>query len=207
MQNETGPLVVDGLRRLSHRWWLLLAFGVLLVLAGIAAAGATVVATLATVIFLGAVLLAGGVVDIASALATRHWRGFGLSLVGGILMAILGIMLMARPAVGAGVLTLLLALVLLGSGIGRIVFSLVERFPSWGWSALSGVVAVVLGALVLSGFPSSAFWFLGLVIAVELLFRGTTWIALSFALRRAGSRLETPARPEHTVPSQVPVGA
>lgn len=189
---------------MAKRWAWLLALGVLMVLAGLAALGATVTATLATVWFLGAVLLAAGVVDIVSAFTSWKWRGFGLSLINGILAAVVGGLLMSRPAVGAGVLTLILALMLLATGISRILFSASERFPRWGWSFASGILAVVLGGLVLAQFPTSAFWFLGLVVAVELLSRGTIWITLAFALHRAAPRIEqqrTPA-PSKSQPAE-----
>lgn len=183
---------VAELRRIPRRWGWLLALGVLMVLVGVAALGATTTATLATVWFLGAVLLAAGIVDVLSAFASWNWRGFGLPLVSGILAAVVGGLLMGRPDIGAGVLTLVLAMMLLATGASRILFSASERFPRWGWSFASGILAVVLGGMVFAQFPSSAFWFLGLVIAVELLSRGTIWIALAYALHKAAPRIEQP---------------
>lgn len=192
------------LARMSPRWGGLLALGVVLVLVGIAALGATVSATLATVWFLGAVLLVGGVVEVVSAFSARGWHGFGLPLASGLLMAILGVMLMVRPDVGAGVLTLLLALVLVAAGAARLLFAISERFPGWGWYVASGVAGIALGAIVFAQFPVSALWLLGTVVAIELLFRGMTWIALAFLARRVGKaferRPEMPATPAAPAP-------
>lgn len=195
-QTTSKSGVFQELQGIGKRWGWVLALGVVMALAGVVALGATVTATLATVWFLGAVLLGAGVIDIVSAFASKGWRGFGLPLVSGILAALVGGLLMFRPAVGAGVLTLVLALMLLASGIARIFYSAAERFPSWGWSFVSGIVAVALGVLVFAEFPTSAFWFLGLVVAVELLFRGTLWIALAFALHRAAPEAPEAARVE-----------
>lgn len=188
MHSAREQYLIERMKKIQARWGWLLALGVVLVLVGIAALGATVVATLATVTFLGVVLLVGGLLDVVSSFTSRAWRGFGLSLVTGILATIVGLMFVARPAAGAGVLTLLLVVMLLVNGVARIVYSAAERFPSWGWSFTSGVVAVLLGVWVLARFPTSAFWVLGVVVAVELLFRGTMWMALAFALRGTRSR-------------------
>lgn len=181
------------LSSMRPRWGWLLAFGIMLALVGIVALGATVTATLTTVVFLGALLFAGGIVDAVSSIASHGWRGAGVALLGGVLAATVGVMLLARPDVGAGVLTLLLAVLLLANGIGRMAHSAAERYPGWGWSFVSGFLAVVLGGLVFAQFPTSAFWFLGLVVAVELLFRGVTWIGLAIAARRIGEPIEAHA--------------
>lgn len=182
LRQTTDRPILDDVR---SAWGWLLALGILMSIAGVVALGSTVIATLATVAFLGIILLAAGVVDVISAIASRGWRGSGLSLVTGVLVGVLGALLIARPAIGAEVLTLLLALVLLASGIGRIIGAATERFAGWGWALASGVVSAVLGGLVIAKFPTSALWFLGIVVAIELLVRGAAWIALALALHRA----------------------
>jgi uncharacterized membrane protein HdeD (DUF308 family) len=177
-------------------WGWLLLLGILMSVAGVMALGSAVIATLATVWFLGIILLAAGVVDVVSAIATRGWRGSWHSLVTGVLAAVLGVLLITRPALGAGVLTLLLALVLLATGIGRAIGAVAERFSGWGWVLASGVVSIILGAFVIAQFPTSALWFLGIVVAVELLVRGATWIALALALHRAPELGERRAEPQ-----------
>lgn len=176
------------LQELSDHWGWLLAIGIVLTLAGLLALGATTMATFLTVTFLGFALIVGGLMDVITAFASRRWRGFGVSLLSGIFGVLAGIILLANPVVGAGVLTLLLAAVLVVSGMGRVVYSLVERYAGWGWSLFSGLVAIVLGALVFARFPTSALWFLGLAVATELLVRGAMWIALALSLHRAAPR-------------------
>lgn len=186
---RTEKPIAGELSRIAEHWGFLLALGIILGLIGLLALGSVVVATLATVTFLGVVLLIGGAIDVVTAFTSRRWRGFGMALLSGILAAVVGFLLIVRPAAGAGLITLLLALLFLASGISRIVFASTERFPSWGWSLAFGIVAVLLGVLVLARFPSSALWFLGLVVAIELLMRGVQWITLAFALHRAAPAL------------------
>jgi uncharacterized membrane protein HdeD (DUF308 family) len=61
---------------------------------------------------------------------------------------------------------------------------LTVRFPHWGWAMLNGVVTFMCGAVIYRHFPKCALWVVGLLVGVELLFNGWTWIMLSLAIRR-----------------------
>jgi uncharacterized membrane protein HdeD (DUF308 family) len=188
-----SSIVAQDMRTLSRRWGWFLALGVFLIVVGVAAAGSTVVTTLATVMTLGVILLVGGIADTVVAFAAREWRGFALHLVNGVLTALVGYVLVARPALSSSVIALALAIVLVVSGTGRVAFSLIERYSGWGWGMAAGALSIILGAFVLAQWPVSSFWFLGLVVAVELFFRGTTWIALALTAHEVTKRVERTA--------------
>jgi len=88
-------------------------------------------------------------------------------------------------------LTLLLACVLTVGGVLKITAAFIYRFDAWGWPALSGVIDLVLGTLILMDWPASAFWVLGLFVGISLVFRGLNWIGLGLSLRA----LPRPATP------------
>jgi uncharacterized membrane protein HdeD (DUF308 family) len=178
------------LRTLAKHWGWFFVLGVFLVIAGVAAAGSTVVATLATVMTLGVILFIAGALDAVVAFTARAWHGFALHLVNGILTGIVGFVLMTRPELGTSVITMALAILLLVSGTGRVAFSMVDAYPGWGWGLAAGALSILLGAALLAQWPSSGFWFLGTVVAVELLFRGTTWIAVALKAHGADKRGE-----------------
>src|SRR5690242_15400384 len=67
-------------KSLHEHWRLLLAEGIILVLLGIAAILLPPVAGLAITIFVGWLLLIGGVVGVVATLSARHAPGFGWSL-------------------------------------------------------------------------------------------------------------------------------
>jgi uncharacterized membrane protein HdeD (DUF308 family) len=50
----------------------------------------------------------------------------------------------------------------------------------WSWMLASGVLDVVLGALLLAGLPGTALWALGLIVGINLLFGG--WALILMAL-------------------------
>jgi uncharacterized membrane protein HdeD (DUF308 family) len=66
----------------------------------------------------------------------------------------------------------------------------VEKYPQWGWSLFNGVVTLMLGLIIFRSFrqlpeqPSGVFWIIGLMVGLDLLFNGWTWIMLSLAIKR-----------------------
>jgi uncharacterized membrane protein HdeD (DUF308 family) len=58
-----------------------------------------------------------------------------------------------------------------------------ERFPQWGWVLLNGVVTLLIGLTIFRNYPESALWALGVLLGVELLFHGWTWIMISLMIR------------------------
>jgi uncharacterized membrane protein HdeD (DUF308 family) len=85
------------------------------------------------------------------------------------------------------VFTLLLAGAILVTGVLRIVMAFQHRDASgWGWLLFGGVVAVVLGLMIVSAWPVSGLWVIGLFVAIELIVNGWSAVILALAARDAG---------------------
>jgi len=86
------------------------------------------------------------------------------------------------------VLTLFVAAFFIVVGTFRIVSCLVLKFPQWGWGLLNGVITLLLGGIIYKRFTESpvkvALIVIGLLVGIELLLNGWTWIMLSLSLRR-----------------------
>ncbi len=188
-----GPLSPMGrpleqeFRHLRQTWWWFLLLGFLLVVLGAAAIvfpAFTVAATFGTMLVLGVMLMAAGVATILGAFWAGHWSGLLLQVLAGILYLVCGYLIVDRPfkAVLAG--TLFLAALFIVLGLFRTVVALVLRFPQWGWSLLNGVITFLAGVVIYRHAPGDAFWVLGLLIGLEMLFHGWTWIMLATAIRR-----------------------
>ena len=95
----------------------------------------------------------------------------------------------AHPIMGLGFLSLLLAIFFFAEGAWKIILAIQVR-PSraWGWSLLDGVVAVVLGCVIVAEWPISGAWAIGLLVGINMLFSG--WAVLMLA---AKVRSEAPA--------------
>jgi uncharacterized membrane protein HdeD (DUF308 family) len=179
--------LLSGLEEVRRNWGWFLVLGIALIVLGTVALGLAGLATLVSVLAFGWFLLIGGVFEAVAAFWARRWSGFFLHLLGGILYAVVGIMLLANPGAGALTLTLLLAAFFLVSGAFQAGAAVALRFPNWGWAALGGVVTAVLGTLIWARWPSDAVWVIGLFVGIDLLFRGWAWVMFALAARRLPS--------------------
>lgn len=185
MDDTSNSPVPGGTRDLRHHWRWLTVFGVLLWVFGIAAIISSVNATLIVVPLFGLLLFSSGAIQLAHGLRNRQWGGFMMPLALGALYMVTGLVLMFRPAVGAISLTLVMAVFFVSTGIFRIAVSLASAdFPSSGWVLLNGVVNVLLGMLILRQWPASGLWTIGLFAGIEMLFAGSSLVALALAVRK-----------------------
>src|SRR5437764_14858321 len=83
---------------------------------GAAAIGASFIATLATVLVFGILLLVGAILQVVTALWGRSWKGFFLHLLAGALYLITGVFMIQNPVEAAVGLTLLVAACLAAGG-------------------------------------------------------------------------------------------
>src|SRR5437762_357308 len=133
---------------LREIWVFLIGMGIALMILGFVAIGSSIIATFATVVVFGVLMLLGAIFQVVTALWGRSWRGFFLHLLAGVLYLVAGLFMIDNPVEAALSLTFLIAACLLAGGILRIALSVVERFEGWGWVLLNGVISVVLGVAV-----------------------------------------------------------
>jgi uncharacterized membrane protein HdeD (DUF308 family) len=93
-------------------------------------------------------------------------------LLAGILGAVTGWLMVRHPGAAALSLTLLLTPFFMVGGLFLVVSSLMLRFPHWGWACLSGVIAFLLGVMLVMKWPASGLWFIGTCIGLTLIFEG-----------------------------------
>jgi len=55
----------------------------------------------------------------------------------------------------------------------------------WVWTLISGLAAIFLGVMIYGGWPSSSAWVLGLLFGINLIFSGTSLLALGMGARPA----------------------
>ena len=83
-------------------------------------------------------------------------------------------------------LTLLLGMLLIVAGVFRIVLAMQMRSgSSWGWVALSGVITLLLGAIIVLHWPVSSLYTLGIFLGVDLVIAGVSWLTAGLAFRRS----------------------
>jgi uncharacterized membrane protein HdeD (DUF308 family) len=120
----------------------------------------------------------------------RQAPGFWWSLISAGLGIVVGVLLLASPIGGAVSLTILLSAFFIVEGIVSVMFALDHRREltgRWGWMMASGIVDLVLGAMIFAGLPSTAAWAIGLLVGINMVFGGSALIGMALAARKAAA--------------------
>src|SRR5256714_13209418 len=144
--SDTAPV------RAKSGW--IIALGVVYLIAGFIALGSVAMATVASVLIVGVMMIIAGVAEVFSAFQIKSWGKFLLWALLGVLYIVAGFVTFENPLLAAVLLTLVLGGSLLASGIMRIIlaFNMKREAPSI-WVAVSGVITLLLGLLILARWP------------------------------------------------------
>ena len=156
------------LEPLRAKWGWIVALGAAYLIVGVIALGSVVMATAASVFFVGIMMVIAGAIEVINAFQIKTWGRFLLWLSLGALYVIAGFLTFANPLLAASLLTLMLGFALLISGVMRMVlaFSMKEG-GLWIW-------------------PVSGLYVLGIFLGIDLVVAGASWVAIGFGLRKAG---------------------
>ena len=180
---------------LRDHWQRFVAEGVVLALIGVAAIVLPNVATLAVAVLVGWLLFVAGIAGTIAALGARRAPGFAYSLMLSLLTAVLGALLALQPVTAIITLTIAMIVYFVAHGAAMVMLAISLRNQSRNWPALivSGVVDFLLAAIVVSGWPETATWAMGLLLGVNLLFYGTG-LALAAVGAHTDASSERPMR-------------
>ena len=164
--------------------WII-ALGVVYVIGGLIALGSVVFATVVTVYVVGFMMLICGIAEVINAFQLQSWGKFLLWLLLGALYIVAGFLTFENPLLAAAMLTLLLGVALLVSGIMRIILAFgMQAEAPWVGVAVSGVITLLLGLIILVHGPVSGLYILGIFLGVDLVIAGASWIGIGFGLKR-----------------------
>jgi uncharacterized membrane protein HdeD (DUF308 family) len=166
------------------KWGWFVGLGILLLLLGTLALANLFLATIASVFYIGALMLVAGAFHIIHASQVRgwqpilYWAGFG------VLYLLAGILTFTNPMLASAMLTLFLGAALVAAGVFRLwaAFKL-QGMPGAGWLMLGGLVTLLAGVVIALGWPVNSLWILGLFLSIDLLMQGWGMIALGFGLK------------------------
>src|SRR5215471_14952976 len=156
MSTDTAPGALVGtheLHPLRSYWWCFLLLGIALVVIGALCISDPLIPSIASVLFLGYLLVAAGIVQVVSSFWSGKWSGMLLHLLIGVLYVIVGYMIVDSPGISMLLLTQFIAIFLIVGGLFRIISALVVRFQDWGWVALNGGITLLLGIIIQRQLP------------------------------------------------------
>jgi uncharacterized membrane protein HdeD (DUF308 family) len=158
-------------------------FGAVQVILGIAVILVATFASWLSVWLIAVSLAVWGIIDLSSALKHKTvWWRFSL----GILALLGGLLLMIHPGIGSAVISLLLSVLFVVGGINSVLISL-KQPEHKGWIAAGGLVSLILGVLILSLWPVTSFFVLGVLTGIEILLNGWTLTLAGIAGKKAVS--------------------
>ncbi|MBP0006780.1 MAG: HdeD family acid-resistance protein [Cyanobacteria bacterium SBC] len=170
----------------SLRWAI--ALGVLMFVIGVVAIIEPFTAAVAITVFVGFVFLMHGIFQVIYAFATRKLGAgwFVLQVLLGLLYLIAGSVLLKKPFEGLVTLTLIAGILIFVDGVIQVINAFdIKPLYGWGWTLFSGVLGVILGILIWSGWPQNSEWVLGILIGVNLMTNGLAVFMGSTAIRSA----------------------
>jgi uncharacterized membrane protein HdeD (DUF308 family) len=173
---------------IHEHWGLFLTEGIVLVVLGFIAILVPVLATLWFTLVVGWLFLISGIVGLFTTFRMRQAPGFWWSLLSGVLGIAAGIVLLIWTRSGAISLTLLLSAFFIVEGVASIMYAIDHRNQltgRWGWMLLSGVIDLILAAIILLWLKNqdTAYVPLGLLVGINMLFGGTALIGMALAAR------------------------
>lgn len=180
---------------LQKRWGWMLASGIAQLIGGLAAIAAPAVASLVAAGFVSAILLVSAAFNLIHAFKVRKWTGFALHLLGGLLYAAAGVIVLVYPFGGVATLMLVLGVLFIVDGAVRSMLAAALRpRDGWGWFLAAGIMSIGLGVMMLTMWPAGALWIVGMLLGINLLFSGTlTTIFAVQCRRRASVSISSPA--------------
>jgi len=183
-QSDLQRAVVSAIH---EHWMLFLVEGIILVILGALAILVPPLATITVTILIGWLFLISGAVGLFTTFWMRHAPGFWWSLLSALIAIFAGFLLLVWPLTGALSLTFVLTAFFVVEGIASLMYAIEHRNQlsgRWGWMLISGIIDLILAAIIIAGLPGSAAWALGLLVGIDLLFGGAALISMAFAARR-----------------------
>lgn len=159
------------------------AFGIITIILGVLAMLAPGVTGLSIIMVLGGLVMAAGVIRMIWAFQSGSvGRGLWMFALGALTL-ICGVGLLANPLFGSGVITILLAMYFIFDGVSELAVGFGRLGDGGGWLLFSGVVSVLLGAMIWGQFPLSGAWAMGTLLGIKLFLVGLTMITGGSAAR------------------------
>ena len=137
-------------------------------------------------ILMACIIVFSGFAYLAYAFAARGAGAFIWRMLVGIVYIIGGGYLAFHPGLALASFTLVVAGIFLFEGIMEIVvFFQFRSLQGSGWILFDGIVTLFLSYLIWRPWPLSSAWAIGILVGINLMVSGITWLMVSVAARRA----------------------
>jgi uncharacterized membrane protein HdeD (DUF308 family) len=171
----------------QHSGWFI-ALGVVFIVGGVIALALPFMASVAAALVVGWVLLLVGIATLIHAWQVSTWGGVLWQVIIGLIILIGGLATIINPIAAAVGLTLLIGIVYFLKGIAQIImgFNLRPLRP-WGWVLGAGVLAALVGLIIIFSWPLSGAWVLGTLAGISLIISGWAYVMMGSMARQVAA--------------------
>lgn len=184
MPASATSVVKDQLHAIRANWGWFVALGIAFIVLGMIALAHVFLSTIGTALYVGALVFVAGVVQAIHAFRVKTWGRFFFWLLAGLLYVVAGGLIMYQPLMAAGFITLFIGVALAVEGLFRIFAGLGSMGgKGWGWIVFSGLLTLVLGAVIIYGWPLNTVFILGMFLGIDLIVNGVGTLLFGLGLR------------------------
>jgi uncharacterized membrane protein HdeD (DUF308 family) len=154
--------------------------GIVMVVLGAAAIMTPYFSSLVVEVLIGWLLTMSGVLALIATFSLRGAGPFAWSLVSASITLVAGLLLLIYPLQGLVALTVLVAVVLVITGIAQGVLAVwVRPISGWVWGGASAIVSIVLGGYIFVALPDASAVILGLMVGIDFVSTGVALVLIS----------------------------
>ncbi len=180
MDTPTPQIPQFPLPAVSRGWAI--AGSIAMMLLGFFALTYEIVTTAAVATFIGCILMFGCAFQLIKVFTIHGWKSHLWYALVALAYGVAGYVFIAHPFQAAIAFTLFLGWAILIGGIFRAVLAFKMRHHKGaGWVLFSSAISIILGGLIISQWPATGLYMLGLFLGVELIFAGAGWLGLALS--------------------------
>jgi uncharacterized membrane protein HdeD (DUF308 family) len=177
--------LLDGIKKNAR---LAVIIGIIMLICGFLAIGSPLAAGLSVTIFVGAMLIVGGISQCFLAFQAGAFGKGLLIFIVGALTVVAGFYLFNQPLAGLASITIFLAAYFVVTGIVELVSAFqVRPAEGWGLMLFNGIVTLLLGIMIWRQFPLSGAWAVGALFGIKLILSGWSLIFIGRSVRGAAN--------------------
>jgi uncharacterized membrane protein HdeD (DUF308 family) len=167
-----------------------IVLSVALIIFGILAIALPIASSIGIAMVIGWLVLFAGIAQFVHAFQSEGIGHIVWKLVVAVFYVVAGAYLIARPALGAAGLTLVLGTFLFAEGVADVIayFSARKNGAS-PWMLLDGIVTLVLGFMIWNRWPVGSLWVIGTLVGISMIMTGTTRLMMALAVRKLASHV------------------
>ena len=167
-----------------------IVLSVSLIIFGILAIALPIVSSIGIAMVIGWLVLFAGIAQFVHAFQSEGIGHIVWKLVVAVFYIVAGAYLIARPALGAAGLTLVLGTFLFAEGVADVIaYFSARKSGASAWMLLDGIVTLVLGFMIWNRWPVGSLWVIGTLVGISMIMTGTTRLMMALAVRKLASHV------------------